>query len=397
MLALAPAWGEVCCCYSLSVMHVKRHGHRWVFFLPVVSALVAALQFEFFFDHQRFQLLRGILQWRTNVFACLRALQFEPGILRRNCSMHTSHPPGAMVWQYGLIPCVYGRIPTVCDRILPVYGHIPRVYGRIPAHPFRVYGRILRGIQPYTRGYTAVYSYYLLPILIDFDLFFVRIPPFLPMQVQYGPWPLRSITDYEVADPEVELMAPKAAAGQVVSGREYVEPIPVGRGDVASAPSDLACTTGKDSGYYSRLNVRASGALCDIRLPIRAIANLKQGVVVAIWGAALWSKSSGKVRVFLSTTGGKWSIADSIMVLQSFGGEPVPLEQTLALQAELAARAGNQLGGSGLKRAHDQPAAVSATPAAPPTQKVPKFSGSAAAVVAVSSGGLEGFGGVGGD
>ena len=43
-------------------------------------------------------------------------------------------------------------------------------------------------------------------------------------------------------------MAPKAAAGQVISGREYVDPVPVGRGDVASAPSDLACTNGKDMG-----------------------------------------------------------------------------------------------------------------------------------------------------
>ena len=131
-------------------------------------------------------------------------------------------------------------------------------------------------------------------------------------------------------------------------------------------------TTGKDTGYYSRLNVRASGALYDIRLPIRVIANLKEGVVEAIWGAAVWSKSSGKVRVFLSTTGEKWSISDSIMVLQSFGGEPVPLEQSLALQAELAARAGKQLGGRGLKRAHDEPAEVSATPAAPPHPEGPQ-------------------------
>ena len=60
---------------------------------------------------------------------------------------------------------------------------------------------------------------------------------------------MRSITDYVVAEPEVELVAPKAAAGQVISGREYVDPIPVGRGGVASAPSDLACTLGKDTGY----------------------------------------------------------------------------------------------------------------------------------------------------
>ena len=69
------------------------------------------------------------------------------------------------------------------------------------------------------------------------------------MQVQYDPWPLRSITDYEVAEPQVELVAPQAAAGQVVSGREYVESIPVGRGDVANGPSDLASTTVKVTGY----------------------------------------------------------------------------------------------------------------------------------------------------
>ena len=195
------------------------------------------------------------------------------------------------------------------------------------------------------------------------------------MQVQYDPWPLRSITDYEVAEPEVELVAPKAGAGQVVSGHEYVEPIPVGRGDVANAPSDLASTTSKDTGYYSRLNVRASGAVYDIRLPIRVIANLKEGLVEAIRGAAVWSKSSGKVRVFLSTTGEKWSISDSIMVLQSFGGGPVPLEHSLALQAELAARAGKQLGGRGLKQAHDEPAEVSANPAAPPPGVPPSLPG----------------------
>ena len=121
-------------------------------------------------------------------------------------------------------------------------------------------------------------------------------------------------------------MPPRAAAGQVVSGREYHEPIAVGRGDVASAPFDLACTTGKDTGYYYRLNVRATGALYDIRRPIGLVANLKEGAVDAIWGAAVRSKSSGKVPVFLSTTGGKLSISDSIMVLQSFGGEAVPPE-----------------------------------------------------------------------
>ena len=90
---------------------------------------------------------------------------------------------------------------------------------------------------------------------------------------------------------------------------------------------------------------------------------------------------------FVSTTGEKWSISDSIMVLQSFGEELVPLEQCLALHAELAARAGKQLGGRGLRRAPEEPAEVSANLAAPPTRKAPKPSGSAAAAVAVSSGG----------
>ena len=115
----------------------------------------------------------------------------------------------------------------------------------------------------------------------------------------------------------------------------------------------------------------------------------------ALWGAAVWSKSSGKVRVFLSTTGEERGLLDSIMVLQSFWAEPVPVEHSLALQAELAPRAGKQLGGRGLKRAHDEPAEPRATPAPTPTRKAPKPSGSVAAAVAVGSGGLEGFGGVG--
>ena len=82
-------------------------------------------------------------------------------------------------------------------------------------------------------------------------------------------------------------MAPKAAAGQVPSGREYMDPIAVGRGGVASAPSDLACTTGKDTGYFSRLNVCASGAIYDIRLPIRVLANVVKG------GGGLWRPFGG--------------------------------------------------------------------------------------------------------
>ena len=125
-----------------------------LFFLPIVGALVAALQVEFFFDHQPFQLLRRILQWPTHVFACLRALGFEPRTLRRKCSMHTSHPPGAMIWQYGRIPWVYGCIPTVYGRILPVYGHCEYTAVYLPTHSgctavySGAYGRILRGMRP---------------------------------------------------------------------------------------------------------------------------------------------------------------------------------------------------------------------------------------------------------
>ena len=51
--------------------------------------------------------------------------------------------------------------------------------------------------------------------------------------------------------------------------------------------------------------------------------------------------------------------------------------------------------GGGLKRSHDEPAEVSATPAAPPPSwKAPKPSGSIAATVAVGSGGLGRLGGV---
>ena len=80
---------------------------------------------------------------------------------------------------------------------------------------------------------------------------------------------------------------------------------------------------------------------------------------------------------FFSTTGEKWTISDSIMVLQSIGGEPVPLEHTAALQAELVARAGKQLGGRGLKQAANEPLEVTATLAPPPTKKAPKFAATA--------------------
>ena len=56
------------------------------------------------------------------------------------------------------------------------------------------------------------------------------------MHVQYDPWPLRSITDSKVAEPEVELVPLRAAAGQVDSGREYQEPVAVGRGILPVPP-----------------------------------------------------------------------------------------------------------------------------------------------------------------
>ena len=49
-------------------------------------------------------------------------------------------------------------------------------------------------------------------------------------------------------------------------------------------PSDLACTTDKDTGFDYRLNVHASGALYGIPLPISVVANLKEGVVEAFGG-----------------------------------------------------------------------------------------------------------------
>ena len=67
----------------------------------------------------------------------------------------------------------------------------------------------------------------------------------------------------------------------------------------------------------------------------------------AFWGAAVWSKSSRKVRVFLSTTGEKWTISDSIMVLQGFGGEPVPVEHSLPSRPSWPQGRGDSLGGGG--------------------------------------------------
>ena len=84
---------------------------------------------------------------------------------------------------------------------------------------------------------------------MHFDHLFVTVSPFLFVHVQYDPWPLRSISDYEVAETGLELVPARAAAGQLVSGWVFSEPIAIGRGDVASGPSDLACTTGKDTGY----------------------------------------------------------------------------------------------------------------------------------------------------
>ena len=73
----------------------------------------AAIQVGFIFDCPPFQLLRRIPQWPTHVFGFIRAVDLEPGRLRRKCSMQTSLAPAAMGLHYGRIPCVYRRIPTV--------------------------------------------------------------------------------------------------------------------------------------------------------------------------------------------------------------------------------------------------------------------------------------------
>ena len=72
-----------------------------------------------------------LLQWPTDMFACLGAVPFEPRRYICECSMHTPHPHGAMVLQYRRIPCV----PWVYGRILRVHRRMPQVYGRIPAYP----------------------------------------------------------------------------------------------------------------------------------------------------------------------------------------------------------------------------------------------------------------------
>ena len=68
----------------------------------------------------------------------------------------------------------------------------------------------------------------------------ISIVSLLSVQAQYDTWPLRSITNYEVeVEPNMELVAPRAAAGQLISGREFNVPIEIGRGDIASSPSNL--------------------------------------------------------------------------------------------------------------------------------------------------------------
>ena len=201
---------------------------------------------------------------------------------------------------------------------------IPRVYGRVPTHPFTVYGRILGCIPPYPPVYAAVYSEYLFPISMHLDHFVVRISRLLLVQAQYDPWPLWSITNYEVVGTNMELVPPRAAARQVVSGWEWTEPIAIGRGVVASAPVDLACTSGKYTGYYSRLNVHASGTMYDIQLPIRVVANLKEGLVDAFWEAAVWSKSSGKGRLFFRHNGGQMGLFRLHHGAPKFFGAAIP-------------------------------------------------------------------------
>ena len=145
------------------------------------------------------------------------------------------------------------------------------------------------------------------------------------MQVQYDPWPLRRITDYEVAETEVELVPPRAAPGQVGSGRGFTEPIAVGRGDVANAPSDLACTTGKDAGYYSGLNVRAKCAMYDIRLPIRVVANLKDGRVDVFLGGCSMVQEVYEGAPFFSVPRGRnGAFLNPSWCCKVLGGDPSP-------------------------------------------------------------------------
>ena len=161
------------------------------------------------------------------------------------CSMHTSHPHGTMALQYGGIPCVYGRIPVVYGRILRVYRRIPQVYGHLRADTFRLYGRTLGGVRPYTHSICCQSQCISTSCLLEFHRFFLCTPTTILGHS------LRSITYFEVAETGVELVPPRGAAGQVVSSRGFTELVAIGRGDAASAPSHLACTTGKDIGYYS--------------------------------------------------------------------------------------------------------------------------------------------------
>ena len=69
--------------------------------------------------------------------------------------------------------------------------------------------------------------------------------------------------------------------------------------------------------------------------------------------------------------GPSWSIFDSIMVLQSFRGGACPPGAFPGL--ELAARAGENLGGRGMKQARDEPAEQSATPDPPPPRRPPSL------------------------
>ena len=86
------------------------------------------------------------------------------------------------------------------------------------------------------------------------------------------------------------------------------------------------------------------------------------------------------------------------MVLQSFGGGGgCPPGAMRGPPGRVGREGGKTAWGRGLKRAHDEPAELSATAASPPTQKAPKRSGSATAALAVNSGGLGGLGGCGGD
>ena len=113
------AWGKLCCCHSfifnVNVSFISKVRVTGGFFAVCLSPapvwLVAVLQVEFFIDPQPFQLLRKIVQWPAHMFQFLSAWGSNQGRCVCECSMHTSHPHGAMALQMLPLPhsCVCKR------------------------------------------------------------------------------------------------------------------------------------------------------------------------------------------------------------------------------------------------------------------------------------------------